>query len=572
MALSFLRGMSIKKKLVITYVLVVTVIVTIFSIFYYINSRSINMEKAVSRYENSTDQMYGKLQTGFSSYGKYAYLIAQNPSLVNLLTSTPDIYETVYLLNAFIEPNIYFYKNSFDLIDSIRVYTDLDKNAVPSALFYDNEDIKAADWYQATSRQYGAYWRFSGGRLLVSNRIQSLYNTSTIGIVEIEINHRRLFETVSEDEPDIQMAVAYQGENDLIYPADPEPGLRSFIGSAQSDPQPGKGDGRYVLIGRFPLLDTGLSVYFYIHKDRISLNTFSLMFPGLVISLVCILVSGILILIFSRHISRRIDVIIDSVNDIDKDNFSINLPVNTQDELGLLSKCLNRMSSKIQSLIEEIYEAKDKERMAEISALQAKMNPHFLYNIMDTINWVAPEGDSELICRITNHLATYYRTNLNHGRIYTTVANELDNIMAYISLQLLMYEYKFDVEYDIDRSVLELKTVSFILQPLVENAIQHSLSLLEDKKGLLLVRACREDGLLHLSVTDNGLGMDQARAYEILSSKSKGYGLRNVHERIQLAFGPEYGVYIKSSPGEGTEVSILLPACPADRDDPEVYF
>lgn len=572
MALSFLRKTSIKKKLVITYILVVTVIISIFSIFYYINSKNINMEKAVSRYKNLTNQIYGNLHNDFSSYGKYAYLIAQNPSLVNLLTSSPDIYDTVYLLNTFIEPNIYFYKNCFNLIDSIRIYTDLDKNPVPSALFYSNEEIKATGWYETTARQYGANWRFSDGRLLVSNRIQSIYNTSTIGIVEIEINHKRLLETISEDELDIEMAVVYHDRNDLIYPANPDPGLLSFIGSAQSNPRPGNGTEKYVLIDHFPLLDTGLSVYFYIHKDRLSLNTYSFILPGLFISLVCLLVSGILILIFSRHISRRIDVIIDSIKDIDKDSFSINLPVNTQDELGLLAKCLNRMSSKIQSLFEEICTAKDKERMAEISALQAKMNPHFLYNIMDTINWVALEGDSELICKITNHLATYYRTNLNHGRVYTTVANELENIRAYISLQLLMYEYKFDVEYDIDRSVLGLKTISFVLQPLVENAIQHSLSLLENRRGRLLVRVYRDDGLLNLSVADNGLGMDQAKADEILSIKSKGYGLKNVHERIQLAFGPEYGVNVKSSPGEGTEVSILLPACPADRNDPEVYF
>lgn len=208
-------------------------------------------------------------------------------------------------------------------------------------------------------------------------------------------------------------------------------------------------------------------------------------------------------------------------------------------------------------LRKNLYEVKQKQLELELETLQVRVDPHFLYNIMDTINWIAIEGDFERICEISSELSTYYRTNLNDGKSVTTLARELENIQSYLRLQMIAMSNSFDVEYDIDESLLNCQICNCTLQPLVENAVLHGIKPLRGRRGKIIVRFLSAGNDILLNIIDNGVGLEQKSFF---TQKGSGYGIRNVTERIKLYFGKEYDVSIQSREDEqGTLATVRIP-------------
>ncbi len=199
-----------------------------------------------------------------------------------------------------------------------------------------------------------------------------------------------------------------------------------------------------------------------------------------------------------------------------------------------------------------------------MQALQAQINPHFLYNSLSIINWKAIEAGNDEISQVTLALSTYYRTSLNKGETMTIAANELRNIEAYLHIQLVMHDDSFQVEKQVEEKILSCSVPKLILQPLVENAIEHGLDVSEKEEKKLKISALLEGGDLVFFVEDNGAGMEEEQAESMLTYQSKGYGMRNVHDRIRLLYGEESGLKIYSKKGEGTRVEIRFPA---DREE-----
>lgn len=213
----------------------------------------------------------------------------------------------------------------------------------------------------------------------------------------------------------------------------------------------------------------------------------------------------------------------------------------------------------MQSLIYQIYNARIKQKAYEMKALQAQINPHFLYNSLSLINWKAIEAKKDDISRITVALSKFYRTSLNKGKNTLRIAEEIENVKSYLQIQQVMHDDSFGVIYDIDPAILEYETLNLILQPIVENAIGHGLELLEDRKGMLTITGRKLGNSVVLTVRDNGVGMDEDKAQAILTERSKGYGVRNVNERLRLYYGIDGIMKVNSKVGEGTEIVITLP-------------
>ena len=195
----------------------------------------------------------------------------------------------------------------------------------------------------------------------------------------------------------------------------------------------------------------------------------------------------------------------------------------------------------------------------EMKALQAQINPHFLYNSLSLINWKAIEANEKDISKITLALSKFYRTALNKGNNVLPLEDEISNVKSYLDIQLMMHDYEFDVEMDIDERMYYYDTPNLILQPLIENAIDHGVDLKTEGRGKIIIRGWSEGETMYLSVEDNGVGMEEEVAKTIITQKSKGYGVRNVNERIKLIYGQEYGLDIKSKVGEGTTITVKLP-------------
>ena len=239
-------------------------------------------------------------------------------------------------------------------------------------------------------------------------------------------------------------------------------------------------------------------------------------------------------------------------------------PPESEDEIGFLSKSFNAMSARIANLMRETENAHQREKEHEIRALQAQIDPHFLSNTLDTINWIARERSEQKISRMLTALSRILQYSISDGRPVTW-RDEIQWLTNYVFLQQTRYESRLEVRYDIDPRVLDLATIHLLLQPFVENAIEHGFRARQGE-GTIVIRGALENGCVSMEISDNGCGITEAKIDEIFSGKLKdnggpeGIGIFNVHERIRLRYGPPFGVTLTQRPQGGTLVRISFPA------------
>lgn len=305
--------------------------------------------------------------------------------------------------------------------------------------------------------------------------------------------------------------------------------------------------------------DTGWKFYLYRPTKEMTRSANHLMARNFPILGICALLILMLGYLFSKGMVRRLERLTENMNQINLGPREVTIQSDSMDEVGVLIRTFRRMMKEINKLISEVYESKIELQKTEMRALQAQINPHFLYNSLSIINWKALEADEEEISQVTLALSTFYRTSLNRGETMTTMGNELNNIKAYLHIQLIMHDDNFKVVEDIDSDTLDYQVPKLILQPLVENAIEHGLDTSEKDDKILWITISQDENTLSISVRDNGNGMKQERADQITTYHSKGYGVRNVNDRIVLLYGEEYRIQVNSDEGEGTCVEIRIP-------------
>lgn len=233
---------------------------------------------------------------------------------------------------------------------------------------------------------------------------------------------------------------------------------------------------------------------------------------------------------------------------------------NTKDELWVLENSFNDMVVRISELIERQNEEKDRQREMELIALQAQINPHFLYNTLDAIGWMAKIHKQADIEKMVIALSHFYRLGLHKGEKYISVAEEVGIAKSYIAIEMMRSPNKFEVEYDIAEEILEFKMLKILVQPLIENAIKHGISG-KRGKGRLIIKGYRLGDDLKFEIRDDGAGFEVNELEREDSSfryKGGGYGIRNVNERIQLEYGDGYGVIIDSQIGVGTTSTVIV--------------
>lgn len=251
---------------------------------------------------------------------------------------------------------------------------------------------------------------------------------------------------------------------------------------------------------------------------------------------------------------------------ISQGDFSVRVQVDTNDEVEVLADGVNIMTESIERFVSKIKEDERKMRRADLRLLQEQINPHFLYNTLDTIVWLIEGNDSDKAVNMVMSLSEFFRLVLSKGREYITIQEEEMHIRSYLEIQQVRYRDIMDYEIHIAPELYQYKILKLTLQPLVENSLYHGIKY-KRAKGTIIVTGAMSEGMIHFKVEDDGVGMnpeelDNLRKEIVKPCKDtgKGFGLANVNERIRMNFGAEYGMTIDSAQGKGTCVEIVIPA------------
>ncbi len=278
---------------------------------------------------------------------------------------------------------------------------------------------------------------------------------------------------------------------------------------------------------------------------------------------------AIILLVFantfiSAKIADPIKALENSVKELEKGAENVNIAIGGSYEIQHLGKTIKSMVEQMHKLMGDIVFEQELKRQTELDALQAQINPHFLYNTLDSIVWmVENERYQEAITMVTS-LAGFFRISLSKGKNIITVKDELKHAENYITIQHMRFKDKFTFKINADEEVMDFVTIKLVIQPLIENAVYHGMEFM-DGDGEIIVNAYKKDNELYIDVIDNGMGIPPEIAEQLLTKgsrakgKGSGVGLKNVQERIQIYFGKEYGLSIISEPDEGTLIRIHLP-------------
>lgn len=282
----------------------------------------------------------------------------------------------------------------------------------------------------------------------------------------------------------------------------------------------------------------------------------------IIIGFLCTVLASITMKRCSRIIANPIEALTNTASEVAKGNFSVRCMDDRKDEVGQLSETFNIMVKKVSNLMEQIKKEQKQKREAELALLQIQIKPHFLYNTLDLIYVCCEMNDGEVGGKIAKALADYYRTCLSGGEEVVSIENELQNIENYLFIQKERYSDVINYRIDDFGKCGKYKIPKMTLQPLVENAIYHGIKE-KDEKGCIIIRTIKEKDKVILEVEDDGIGMSSIEFEEILEKKDergkKHFGLKNVHERLKLYFGEEYGLSLKKEVKTGTCIQITMP-------------
>ncbi|WP_339314704.1 sensor histidine kinase [Paenibacillus sp. FSL R10-2734] len=248
----------------------------------------------------------------------------------------------------------------------------------------------------------------------------------------------------------------------------------------------------------------------------------------------------------------------------ERGEFDIRVEIESTNEIGKLARTFNLMIMKIKELMSQIVMEQEMKRVSELKALQAQIKPHFLYNTLDSIIWMAETGKMEEVVEMTSSLSKLLRSTIGEGEELIPIARELEHIRHYLTIQNMRYRHKFTYSIEVNEDILECSILKMVLQPLIENAIYHGIKH-NPEQGHILIRGKREQSDITIQIIDNGVGMDEEQIGKLLLQKAdyksgSGVGVANVNHRIQLYFGDHYGLSFASETEEGTTVTLRIPA------------
>lgn len=584
---SLFHSMSIQYKLLISYLLIVLIPLSVIGAVLYISMNQISESQTVDNRSMLMKLMSQKIEEYVHQLELFSQAVYLEEVQVLLNEQPPS--DPIQYVN--------YKKMLFDKLEQWYSYMGIklkienmmiiraDGHIVSVHAVDETFPYTEMDWYKAAINQLGTPiifgpnerpyaqvssrdtpYTFSLVRK-INNRIDNRLNKNDFGVLLIDVKGSDLAnlftDIAAENKP---MTYIINEQNEIVYADDFQ-----LIGAAfgiKPNTQGYQGwiehQGQRFFANEYNYEKTKWRVITLDPVSEIKKHSVYIRNLNIGVGLFGILIALLISAFVAKRITKPLLVLKNTMKQVEQGDFHIQVPVTGKDEIGSLSESFNKMTEQIRDLINVVYKSQIREKEAQLKALHSQINPHFLYNTLDSISAIAVIHDVPLISNMSKMLADLFRYSISHGEKMVTLREELDQVTRYLEIQKIRYDNKFELVIDLDEGLDQYAIPKLSIQPIVENAIYHGLELRSDH-GRISITARSIAEVVLIKVHDNGVGipLDQLqRIQAALDAKSNEdhLGLVNVMERIQLHYGASYGIEITSEEGVGTTVVFKLPA------------
>jgi two-component system sensor histidine kinase YesM len=553
-----ITNQRLRSKLFLVYLLVSILPISFLVLYSYQTVKDQLISQAVENIGSTIDQVNKNIENKLDMYTQVATMLYLDTQLRNYLINTYEANDLSYLdAYDYINKTLYKMLAMNPNLKSITIYTE-NKSLFSDGLFIKHMEQLPDALREQSLQAGGNITQFFPNNQSPADKTVTLARSMNYlslnypyGILTMEIKERELFSLIEKENNNKTIIVADENGNIITS------GIKdSKISNVSEIPAIG---GKKTMVMQKSLKNGWETVVLLPYEELLG-QAQKATRKMLYISLACIVAAIVMIYGTSKFMTKRIEFLLQQIRKVKRGSFALSFKPMGEDEIGQLSFALNKMSVTIQDLIHDVYTKELSKNEAEMTSLQAQITPHFLYNTLASISALALKNNNTQVHRMADDLARFYRISLNKGKKCITIEREIKLTEHYISIQKTRFEGQFNVQYVLDEELYQNTTLKLIVQPFIENCINHAIW--DDECGINIVIKLAADGDdVLVSIIDDGMGMPRD-VFENMQNRieqPEGYGIYNVDKRIKLAYGEQYGVKVYSRLGIGTSVQIRFP-------------
>ena len=551
-----LGNQRLKSKLFLVYLLVTIVPISLLVAYSYHLVREQLIRQAEININSTIDQININVQNRLDTYSQISTMIYLDNLLRNYLLHTYGPHDMFYLdAYDYINKTLYKMLAMYPNLTSISIYTD-NRTIRSDGLFIRYMDDLPEEKKQKIVAAEGKITSFIQAAedgtetITLARALNYLSLNYPYGILLLEISERELYSLIVKESGNKSIFIA--DEQGAIITAGQQDRQIRHLSELDSA-------GNKMITKKLP---NGWQTVVLLSYDELLREARTASAKMLVASLACVAAAVVLIYVTSKFMTKRIEILLQSIRRVERGSFELGSQPMGEDEIGQLWFALNKMASRMKELIQDVYTKEAARNEAEMTSLQAQISPHFLYNTLASISALALRYKNPLVHRMADDLARFYRISLSKGKKTITIEHEIELTKHYISIQEVRFSGMFQVHYDLDESLLSCTTLKLIIQPFIENCLNHAIW--DDESGIhVIIKLTSEQQDILISIIDDGMGMTRETLERLRTGagdrQTAGYGIYNVDKRIKLAYGERYGVELFSRLGIGTTVRIRIP-------------
>ncbi|MGN1140135.1 MAG: sensor histidine kinase [Oliverpabstia sp.] len=577
-----LHSKSIFGQLVIFSLLISLVPIIIISIFLFRKLENMVIEELADSHGQIVSQYTKNIDEKLEQYRNSLEVISNNTLIVNTLQNEAEnVYDKGQIVSEEVSKSLLLDKKNE--IRNCVVYSIVTENEIYGPSVTMMEEGSREGWYlkeRAMKEGWFSYFALQNRQPVLSfvKNIEKVdiddFSRQQLGIVKLDIDMIKLFEpAVQTGESDaVYDVIVYDDNWNVLYSSNTDNNkiLPKYLSHSEANSEKAEliQEIDAYILSQESLSEYGIKMLFLFDNKELEQKKSEIAYMVYPMILIIVLLVIGCVYLYSRDFSSRIEILVKKFRTAETGDLTIRNPIEGKDEIAVLDQQFSHMLKKLDLLIKKNYIQQLENKETQLKNLQLQINPHFLYNTLETISSIAAVKQAFVVCDMCQKLGDIFRYSLgkNYGE-FVTLEQELDHTKNYIFIQKIRHGDRLDVFYDIEVNAGQYHILRFILQPIVENAILHGLENLTGK-GTLEISAYEQQDALILKVADDGIGMEKQKVEELniyINSEGpdddtkKSIGIRNVNQRIKLACGEEYGITIESFPYRGSCFTIRLP-------------